>query len=315
MKNIWVVCSYFNFTKTPFRLKNFNIFRDNIKRYGNLKLLCVEFSPSKCFEIVASDVDMLLQLSDGDIMWQKERLINIGIDALPENTDIVIICDADIVFTDDDFTEKLTKSLERYSAVQCFSIIRSLSPNKNETNFDYFNVDFNSLDAFALSAPSCIMTYSLYGNFAGGAAGYMWAFNYKIIKNIKLFDINIIGSGDRVSAAAFIGLPLAPWLTVGGQNAVHYYKYLNNVKNAGINRDTVGYIDMQIYDLYHGLHEDRKYNQRHAILQDMGFLPERDLISSKGAVHKFSEGFSQSSRDKIKNYFYSRNEMPVRKTV
>jgi hypothetical protein len=72
---------------------------------------------------------------------------------------------------------------------------------------------------------------------------------------------------------------------------------------------------MQIYDLYHGLRKDRQYNERHAILQEMGFLPERDLISSTGAAHKFSEGFSQSSKDKIKNYFYSRNEMPVRKTV
>jgi hypothetical protein len=314
MKNIWVICSYFNFTKTPFRLKNFNIFRDNIKRYGNLKLLCVEFSPSKDFEVLASDVDLLLQLSDGDIMWQKERLLNIGIDLLPSDTDIVIVCDGDVVFTDDKFTDKIIQSLDKYIAVQCFSAVYHLSPDRNYRNFNYFDVNFSSQEYFNGGSPGCIMSYSQYGNFSYGAAGYIWAFRYKNIKSVKLFDENIIGSGDRVSASAFIGLPLAPWLVAGGFNN-NYYKYLNKVKNEGINRDTVGYINIPIYDLYHGDLRSRQYQERHQILRDINFNPDLDLINNFMQPFSFAQHVEQESRDKIKNYFYSRNEMPILKTV
>lgn len=307
MKNIWVVCSYFNFNKSLARLNNLNIFRDNIKRYG-LKLLCVEFSPLGNFEICSNDVDMLLQLSDGDIMWQKERLINIGIDLLPHDTNTVIICDADVIFTDDKFIEKLEITLNKYAAVQCFSSVNHLKQNINATNFDYFNVNFNNKDIFINSSPGCIMTYSLYGNFAAGAAGYIWAFRYEAIKNVKLFESNIIGSGDRVSASAFLGLSAPPWVMAGYDRGI-YYRYLELAKNNGINRDTVGYIDIPIYDLFHGLHADRRYNERHNILKNMQFNIEKHLIKQPGAPFKFSGYMQKPHRDEIKNYFYSRNEM------
>jgi len=307
MKNIWVVSSYFNFCGSLARLKNFNIFRDNIKRYG-LKLLCVEFNPLSNFEIQSNDVDMLLQLSGGDIMWQKERLINIGINLLPSDTDIVIVCDADVIFTDDKFIEKLKNGLDKYSVVQCFSIVHHLSPDKNATNFDYFNVDFKDEKIFFNRIPSCIMTYNLYGNFSSGSAGYIWAFRYKTIKNVKLFEHNIIGSGDRVSASAFIGLGVVPWVTAGEDPKI-YSDYLELAKNNGINRDTVGYIDMQIYDLFHGAHSNRKYNDRHNILKNMKFNIQKHITKKPGEAFKFSENMGEAHKNEIKNYFYSRNEI------
>jgi hypothetical protein len=308
MKRIWAVSCYFNFTKSKLRLKNFKIFKRNLDKHG-IKLAVVEFSPDSVFELNHNDTDLLIQLKEGDTMWQKERLLNIAVDKLPQDTDIVIVIDADVVFSDINTIGYIQKELEKKPIVQCFSLNAHINPEV----VDAESVDFLSLnkdnDALFLRGkrPGCIYAYEMTGNFQFGAAGYAWAFRYEIIKSTKLFEHNIIGGGDRVSASAFIGLYNPP-IIVAGINYSEYYSYFQKVKSAGINRDAVGYIDTLVYDLYHGSHEDRQYLQRHDILKNSNFDSSRDLIYSSGAPFKFSDSVNQTTKNQIIDYFYSRKE-------
>jgi len=139
-------------------------------------------------------------------------------------------------------------------------------------------------------------------------SGYAWAFRYDFIKNVKMFEHNIIGGGDRITASALIGLPYAP-ITVAGINNSPYFEYLKKAKEYGANRDSVGYISGAIFDLFHGFHLNRQYEERHSILKDVKFNTETDLIFVKDQPYKFAPHVNSDTKSRILEYFYSRSEL------
>ncbi len=72
----------------------------------------VEWSPSGQFELEPGIGLKVLQISGGSILWQKERLLNIGIKALPEECTHVTLMDADLIFEDADWPEKAISALK-----------------------------------------------------------------------------------------------------------------------------------------------------------------------------------------------------------
>jgi len=307
--NIWAVCTYFNFTKCKYRLKNYQIFKKNIKDH-DIKLLCVEFSPNGDFVLEDNDADVLIRLGGGDIMWQKERMLNIGIDMLPQNTDIVIIADTDIIFSSKNLVPFLQYEMSRYHAVQCFSTVSHFKPF---VDIDLMNADFSSINItddniFMLDRqPGCMFAYETVANFQQGVSGYAWAFRYKTIKDIKLFEYNIIGGGDRITASAFMGLPVASPF-VAGINSNIYFNYLKKIKDYGLTRNDISFIDqVYIYDLFHGFHKNRDYENRHKILKKHNFDAEKDLIGIPEQPFRFADHVNNDLKLEIINYFYSRN--------
>lgn len=308
MKNVWAVCAYFNFTKSRARFKNYQIFKKNLRDHS-VKIAAIEFSPSGEFELNKHDADLLIQTSDGDIMWQKERLLNIGIDSIPDNTDIVMLIDCDVIFSDKNAIEYIVKELEGKLAVQCFSHVCHLTDlSQEQENIDFLDSAKINKQMFLESpVPGCVYLHESIGNFNGGLSGYAWAFRYDIIKNIKMFDHNIIGSGDRVSAAAFMELPIFQHI-IAGVNYSEYLEYFNKVRKMGLKAKDVGFVNMTIYDLYHGSYEDRRYMQRHDILKSAFFDSKKDLIIGNSLPLKFSNTVTEKLKKDIISYFYSRNE-------
>ncbi|HAH45356.1 MAG TPA: hypothetical protein DCM07_10990 [Planctomycetaceae bacterium] len=64
-------------------------------------------------------------------MWQKERLINIGIQSLPADVDAVAWIDADLVFQNPDWYEQTKSLLGTHEFVQLFERIEYLDPDGN----------------------------------------------------------------------------------------------------------------------------------------------------------------------------------------
>jgi hypothetical protein len=310
--NTWVVCCLFNFTGSKFRLYNYNAFRRQLKKH-KVKILTVEFSPKEEYELNYNDADILIQLSDGDLMWQKERLLNIGIDRLPTDTDNVIIIDTDVIFGQRDIIQRIEKKLKKYQVVQCFEYKRDLNPLLDLTKFDFFNVDqslsqnFYDNSAYKQDSEkaSIIRNFQRCGQF-NGIFGYAWAFNYKIIKKIKLFEDNIVGGGDRTMAAAFLRQDLLYHFP--GTNKQPFEDYCKLVKK-NIKRKEVGYLkDTTIYVLYHGEIKKRYYNERHNILKMYEFDAAKDLIKQKKLPLKFNDSVDEAMKESIKYYFVNRRE-------
>jgi hypothetical protein len=79
MTNLWAITSYFNPMRYRRRLLNYRHFR----RWLTIPLATVELSFQDGFELQQGDADLLIQLPGQDIMWQKERLLNLALMALP----------------------------------------------------------------------------------------------------------------------------------------------------------------------------------------------------------------------------------------
>ena len=68
----------------------------------------------------SDDADLLVQLRGGDVLWQKERLLNLGLKTLPDGCDKVAWIDGDVLFARPDWaaeTARLLEEVRRCAAV------------------------------------------------------------------------------------------------------------------------------------------------------------------------------------------------------
>ena len=76
---LWAITSYFNPASYRRRLANFNTFRQHLP----IPLVAVELAYDADFELQEADAEILIQLRGGALLWQKERLLNVALQALP----------------------------------------------------------------------------------------------------------------------------------------------------------------------------------------------------------------------------------------
>src|SRR6185295_15513837 len=110
------------------RRENFRIFRERL----SVPLVAVELSFNGVFELGPGDAEILIQIQGRDVIWQKERLLNVAVQALPAACTKVAILDCDVLFVRPDWVEALCQLLDQAAIVQPFSTVhyipRDLSP-------------------------------------------------------------------------------------------------------------------------------------------------------------------------------------------
>ena len=57
------------------------------------------------------------------MLWQKERLLNLALAALPDRCDAVAWLDCDVVFEDDDWPARAVEALQRFPLIQPFQTV------------------------------------------------------------------------------------------------------------------------------------------------------------------------------------------------
>lgn len=115
-QDFWVVTTYFNLTNGSKRLANYHCF----KRHLSVPLLTLEWHPDRRFQLKNDDADILLQVSGGDLMWQKERLLTMAIAALPDHVKYIAWIDCDVLFGDPDWQDEARALLDRNPVIQLF---------------------------------------------------------------------------------------------------------------------------------------------------------------------------------------------------
>lgn len=76
---LWAITSYFNPVGYRRRLTNYRVFRRRL----TVPLVTVELAHHGVFELERGDAEILVQLTSPDILWHKERLLNVALKALP----------------------------------------------------------------------------------------------------------------------------------------------------------------------------------------------------------------------------------------
>lgn len=279
MSNLACVSCFFNPNNYKRILNNYWEFKKNFSR--EIPLFTIEAA----FQEFQTDASVKIKAyPNNQIMFQKERLLNILIDKLPDKYDKVMFSDCDLLY-EDGWEDKLYPLLEEYKVVQCFNKVNWLGPD-------------GKIDLVKKSAVST----KLNKDCEEGLPGFCWAFD----RNVPLYERAILGNGDQLFERAITGnwagysrAMLTP------REVAYYVPYANHVFN--LVGGSYYYLDINIKHLFHGTWKNRDYINKHRILKENNFDPVVDLqVGGNGLLSWCS--YKPKMHFEVKKYFALRKE-------
>ena len=173
------------------------------------------------------------------VLWQKERLLNLTISALPEDVDAVAWLDADLIWFNRNWAEEARQLLERYNAVQLFEYV----------------VDTDREGRLGRRSPGHV--YAKTHGLGYGRPGGAWAARREAIAG-GLYDRHAIGGGDSAMLLAWEGRKELPQsLQYGTAWQAHYRDWA--VRNYDLVRSSLACVGGDAVHLYHGTRQNRQY--------------------------------------------------------
>lgn len=310
---LWAVACYFNPLGSARRRANFHAFRRALRA----PLLLVEWSPTGDFELSPGDADRMVRVAGGDLMWQKERLLNLGIARLPDTCRHVAWLDADVVFARDDWADEAVRRLAHVPVVQLYDRVHCLAPQPLDgfaQPHDWIRADAELVRTGAIAALGRAggdagprVTDDL-GEYAlAPSKGFAWAAHRTLLLRHPLPDTWVVGGGDSVFFHAVTG-SAADAVSRHRLSAAHRARALLEAR--ALHRATGGRVDHvpgTIAALWHGALADRRYRSRHEILAAHGFEPARHLRPAPQGAWTWS-GEAGALRDAVRRYFEQRRE-------
>ena len=310
----WGITAFFNPADFKNKIKNYKIFREKSKKQG-LKLLTVELAfGNKKFELKKTDADILIQLRSETVMWQKERLLNIGLENLPENCDKFAWLDSDIIFCNENWVKETAELLEFYAVVQPFeSVMRMPKNTSNIENVD--GVPFGlKADTEGLKSYGLAHRVSQLGIFAlkkgmdvYGVSGFVWAARRELFSRQGLFDAGVLAS-DLLMACSFYredNLNREAEYNINKKVKKGFLKWSKNM--AKKTKSSVYFAKGTILHLWHGTLKNKGYEKFLKIINENGFDPATDLKKDSNGCWSLSSNKPGLRKD-FKKYFLTRNK-------
>jgi hypothetical protein len=306
MRELWAITSYFNPAGYARRLINYRIFRERLA----VPLVTVELAYRPEFELCEADADALIQIRDADVMWQKERLLNIALKALPESCRQVAWLDSDIVFARDDWMEEAGERLDDVPLLQLFNRVCYL-PQEG------LGGDFAASDAYQVRSSIAFTTAS--GTPAGvwstdrrdrrhpPGVGLAWAARRDVLDRHGFYDACIMGGGDRALVSAAEG-SFAELMDGQHMNDAQRRRYLAwaepfQADVNGVDR----YLGGDLFHLWHGGLKQRAYVNRHAGLARFDFDPFSDIVVAENGAWRWNSD-KPEMHSYVRDYFGARSE-------
>jgi hypothetical protein len=174
-ESLWAITSFFNPAGYRRRLANYRVFRERL----SVPLVAVELAYGPDFELTEADAEILVRLRGGDVLWQKERLLNLALRALPSHCKNVVWVDCDIVFDSDEWPQQVNRLLRDYWILQTFREVHELPRDSAPGDLRPAMAEYSrKAIAFAIAsgvpATSCLSEVSPAGRSAY-SRGFAWA--------------------------------------------------------------------------------------------------------------------------------------------
>jgi hypothetical protein len=304
----WGITTFFNPRRYRRRKLLYDIFRETTKRQG-LQLLTVELAFGRApFELRAGDSEILLRLrADNDgIMWQKERLLNVGLSHLPTECDSVVWLDCDIVFDNPHWVAETAKLLQRYAVVQPFSISVRLLPGQTTTNIQAAN------DPCYDRRPSSAYNYTyaqvhpLADYMSTGHTGFAWAAHRSVFDDIGFYDKMIVGGGDVVLACGFYGRLTHRFMHLLPTDLINDQQEWIKAISARV-CGSVTFTRGGLFHLWHGTPRSRRILSRFHLLTKHSFNPREDIKQTDQGYFVWARGKPKLHKA-VARHFWLRNE-------
>lgn len=300
MSELWAITCYFNPMRYERRLANYRRFRAGLR----IPLLAVDLGYDGRFDLDDESADVLLQLPGADIMWQKERLLNVAVAALPAECTKVAWLDCDVVFPREGWDDRTRRLLDRVQLAQLFRHAQYVGRDDAVART---RPSLVSGVASGRSAAECLAHPSPNHRPGTYACGLAWAARRALIAEHGLFDANIIGGGDRAIASAAFGCfdHEIEWHALTERQSRFYLEWAVPFRRAV--GGAVAHLDEDLHHLWHGDVRDRGFGARHAGFAAFHFDPRADIAVDGHGCWRWSSNKPELHRY-VRDYFAARTE-------
>lgn len=301
----WAVTCFFNPGRYRRKLDNYRVFR---RRLG-VPLVAVEHAVDGNFQLGPSDADILVSVAGGDVLWQKERLLNLAVQALPPGCDAVAWLDCDVVFGDPDWMHRARVALDRFGLVHLLHERHNLPKDAPLEDLESWPAPATSISAVRKIETGTATVEDLVSNLAqltlGSTTGLGWASRRSVLDAHGLYDACILGGADRFIMCAALGrVELARRCQrMSDRRFEHYLAWARPYQEAVGGR--VGTISGRVFHLWHGELKDRRYEERFALLER--FDPFTDIALDAGGSWRWNSA-KPELHAAIRRYFDQRLE-------
>lgn len=286
---------------------NYKVYRQRL----GIPLVTVELSFDGHFELTDKDADILVQISGGAILWQKERLLNLAVKSVPHDENNISWIDCDAVFDRSDWIGEATRQLKSYNVVQLFSDQVDLGPEDHLTNLDNHDIPPSGHGIVSLISNNRFRQSDVAPtsdrNRRSFAWGLAWAARREILEDYGLYDAMIAGGGTRALVSAMYA-EFETIIKAAQFNAAQRKHYLDwalpyHQAVSGL----VGHVPGRLYHLWHGDIENRNYAGRHKGLVASNFDPNVDVVIGSNGAWQWARS-KPDLEEFLKNLFISRAE-------
>ncbi|MCB1123561.1 MAG: hypothetical protein KJT03_18555 [Verrucomicrobiae bacterium] len=290
-------------------MKNYHTFWKNL----SVPLITVELSFGSAFELKHGEATRLIQIQAKDVLWQKERILHLALEALPPHCEAVAYLDADVVFERDDWAELSLEALEAVPLIQPFTDFWEPPPDYDLARFRR-GVDAFSGRSLASLAIDGTSSYDLLRTSGArvrktfsSAGGFAWVARRSLLDEHGFYDACVVGSGNHAIVAASYGVQelTISSLRMNEERTWHFLDWAEPYAQDVGGR--VGCIEGALFHLWHGDLKDRQYRERHADFVRFDFDPYSDIsIDENGCLQWSSD--KPEMHQFVRDYFFSRKE-------
>jgi hypothetical protein len=273
---MWAITSYFNPARYKRRLSNYRRFRADL----GAPLVTVELSFDGMFELTKEDADILIQIKGGAVLWQKERLLNVALRAVPAEERFIAWLDCDVIFGESNWAFLAEQSLAADNVIQLFSDILDLdSGDTGPARGDETKppTGYSFVKKLGSDPEGAFAENLRIKNVPSTNRGLAWAARREIIDKHGFYDAVIAGKSDRAMAFAMCGRfdKFLSAIDCNKHQEKHYLKWALPFSDSIHRR--IGHLPGRIYHLWHGDKQNRKYIEMERMVASSGFNPETDI--------------------------------------
>lgn len=247
----------------------------------------------QCWELALGDAEpeipgsVVVRGNAANAIWQKERLINLAIQSLPESVRYVAWVDHDLILSDPRWLETGIQMIDDgFDAVQLFERVA------------YLNAGGLPIQ----TTPGAAATLAA-GGLPSYAPGGAWIASRAFLDRVAgLYDQNIVGGGDAVFFGGITGSPISflGRQPEGVQSDARRWM-------SGIGECRWGYVRGTACHIWHGDKRHRQYISRDEILCRYGFDPAAHLRIGENGMLELSNA-PAGMADEIARYFEDRRD-------
>ena len=305
MNKLWAITCFFNPAGYRRRVQNYRWFREKL----SVPLITVELSFNGQFTLGPADADILVQLTQGDIMFQKERLLNIALKRVPIDCSAIAWLDCDVVFASRDWPEQTLKALERFAIVQLFSERFDLPPDIGPQAIPEWNAPCDRPSLMAMIASEGLRASDFHQEHFPrySAWGLAWAAPRELLAKHGLYDACVLTNGDGAIFGAGFGVEESRFLRwrMNDASLRHYLEWAKPF-SADVG-GKIGYIEGGLFHFWHGGLAERRYGKCLLELQELGFDPFTDIAATEEGTWRWASEKPELHAH-VKEYFWSRKE-------